>query len=312
MDTRRALLLVALPLCIAACGHRSAEPQRVDTRPRTSPTLVNGGRLVDVGGRSLYMVCAGNGSPTVILEAGFGGDSGDWRDVQPQLGRTTRTCAYDRAGLGSSVGTSGVHDAGDETRDLQQLLFSAGIRPPYVLVGHSYGGLLTRLYAYEHPRDVSGVVLVDALGRDMFRRQLAIWPRTVDVEDRRKFAEPVTDGVDLQSGSRLADRVRSLGAIPLAVVEAGRHQELFGFMPPALRRAQVELWRRSQAELAGLSSDHVLVRAERSDHVVQRLDGQPQVVVRAVRAVVRAVRTSRRLESCARTFRLPGARCLRG
>ena len=111
-----------------------------------------------------------------ILEAGFGGSSTDWRDVQPQLGRTTRTCAYDRAGLGSSVAMPGVHDADDEVRDLQQLLFSARIAPPYVLVGHSYGGLLSRLYAYEHPRDVAGMVLVDAMGRDMTARQLAIWP----------------------------------------------------------------------------------------------------------------------------------------
>jgi pimeloyl-ACP methyl ester carboxylesterase len=312
MNKPLAILLVALPLCTAGCGHQQREAHRVDTRERTSPTIVDGGRLVDVGGRRLYMTCTGTGSPTVILEAGFGGSSTDWRDVQPQLGRTARTCAYDRAGLGSSVARSGVHDARDENRDLQQLLFSAGLRPPYVLVGHSYGGLLTRLYAHQHPREVAGVVLVDALGRDAQRRELAIWPPAVDPEDRAALAEPVVDGVDMQSGERLDDGVRSLGDVPLVVIEAGRHDAIFGGLPPALRRAQERLWSRSQAELAGLSSDHALVRAERADHFVQRLDGQPRVVVRAVQAVVRAARTGARLEHCARAFRLPAVRCLSG
>jgi pimeloyl-ACP methyl ester carboxylesterase len=82
----------------------------------------------------------------------------NWRDTQRDLARTTRTCAYDRAGLGSSVGRHGMQDTSDEIRDLQQLLLSAHIPPPYVLAGHSYGGLLTRLYADAHPRDVAGLV----------------------------------------------------------------------------------------------------------------------------------------------------------
>lgn len=302
-----ALAVVALP----GCGHAKPRPD-VDTRTRThtAPVLVDGGKLVDVGGRKLYLECVGSGSPTVILEAGFGGSSIDWRDVQPQLGRTTRTCAYDRAGLGSSVAMPGVHDADDEVRDLQQLLFSARIRPPYVLVGHSYGGLLTRLYAYEHPRDVAGMVLVDAVGRDMTSRQLAIWPRSVNPDLRQGASQPVTDGVDVHSGEQLDDRVRTLGDLPLVVIAAGRHRELFGALAPSLQRGLERLWARMQTELAGLSSDHALVLARRSDHVVQRLDGQPQVVLRAVREVVRAARDQTRLERCARVFTGPAVRCL--
>jgi pimeloyl-ACP methyl ester carboxylesterase len=300
-----ALALVALP----ACGH--AKPrQHVDTR--ISPVLVDGGQLVDVGGRTLYLECVGSGSPTVILEAGFGGSSIDWRDVQPQLGRTTRTCAYDRAGLGSSVAMPGVHDADDEARDLHQLLFSARIPPPYVLVGHSYGGLLTRLYAYEHPRDVAGMVLVDAMGRNMTARQLAVWPRSVNRDLRQEAAQPVFNGVDVRSGEQLDDRVRTLGGLPLVVIAAGMHRGLFGALAPSLQRALGRLWARMQMELAGLSSDHVLVLARRSDHVVQRLDGQPQVVLRAVRAVVRAARDKTRLERCAHLFAGPAVRCLGG
>jgi pimeloyl-ACP methyl ester carboxylesterase len=87
---------------------------------------VGSGDRVDVGGRHLYVECVGSGSPTVLLEAGFGGSSRDWTPVLLELGRTSRTCAYDRAGLGYSDAMPGVHDAGDEIRDLERLLDVAG------------------------------------------------------------------------------------------------------------------------------------------------------------------------------------------
>jgi pimeloyl-ACP methyl ester carboxylesterase len=89
--------------------------------------------MVDVGGRRLYVECVGSGTPTVLLEAGFGGSSRDWTPVLQEIGRTSRTCAYDRAGLGDSDAMPGVHDAGDEIRDLERLLDRGQIEPPYVL-----------------------------------------------------------------------------------------------------------------------------------------------------------------------------------
>src|SRR4029077_14893887 len=109
----------------------------------------------------------------VVLEAGFGGNSGNWSAVQRTLGRTTRTCAYDRAGLGNSLAMPGVHDAGDEIADLQRLLDHAHLAPPYVLVGHSYGGLLVRLFAHAHPHQTAGGGLVDSMGRGPDRRVLS-------------------------------------------------------------------------------------------------------------------------------------------
>ena len=155
-----------------------------------------------------------------MLEAGFPGDSTTWRDVQRQLGQTTRMCAYDRAGLGNSVPMRGVHHARDEIAEMQRLLGAAGIRPPYVLVGHSYGGMLAHLFASEHPEETAGVVLVDARGSDATRRQLAIWPRSQVPAARRAVFKRVQHGVDLASGAALASHVRSLGDTPLAV--AGR------------------------------------------------------------------------------------------
>jgi pimeloyl-ACP methyl ester carboxylesterase len=103
----------------------------------------------------------------------------------------------------------GVHDARDEIADLQRLLGAAGIRPPCP-GRHSYGGMLARLFASEHPEETAGVGLVDARGSDATRRQLAIWPRSQAPPARRAVFERVQHGVDLASGEALASHVRSL------------------------------------------------------------------------------------------------------
>jgi pimeloyl-ACP methyl ester carboxylesterase len=242
----------------------------------------------------------GSGNPTVVLEAGFGGNTLNWRDVQRELGRTTRACAYDRAGLGQSPPMPWVHDAQDEIDDLQRLLVAAHLEPPYVLVGHSYGGILARLFASQHPDEAAGVVLVDARGRDATRRQVALLPKS---QVPPVLATPVQDGVDVAASEALASRVRSLGATPLAVITAGRHDEDWGrLLSPGFARAFDRLWATMQDELTALSSNHLHVLALRSDHFVQRVDGQPDVVIRAVQAVVRAARDHTRLPPCRQLF----------
>lgn len=299
------LLVCAL---VGGCGGNEPDRPRAAKTPRAAPVIAGPGRLVDIGGgRTLFLNCAGSGSPAVVLEAGLGGESSSWQSVQPQLGRTTRTCAYDRAGLGNSLALPGVHDAREEIGDLQRLLDSARIGPPYVLVGHSYGGLLVRLFAQAHPQEVAGIVLVDSMGRDQTRRTLAIWPRSQAPALRRSLARPVQDGVDLRSGELEARRVRSLGDKPLAVITAGR--ETFGGVPASFARTLDRLWGTMQDELAALSGDEVHVVALRSDHNIQTADGQPDVVIRAVQAVVRVAREGTRLPACTRLFSGSGVRC---
>src|SRR5689334_14962991 len=111
-------ILLVLFLAVGCGGHGQ---HSATTQPPGSVAVSAGaGGLVSVGGgRSLYLECVGSGDPPVVLEAGFGGNTLNWRDVQPDLGRTTRTCAYDRAGLGQSPPMPGVHDAQDEIDDLR-------------------------------------------------------------------------------------------------------------------------------------------------------------------------------------------------
>ena len=120
------------------------------------------GQMVDVGGHRLHLYCLGTGTPTVILEAAAPGWSVSWSNVQPQLARTTRVCAYDRAGLGWSERGPLPRSGQRMAQELHRLLERAGIRGPYILAGHSLGGLITRLYQHDYPHDVVGIVLVDA------------------------------------------------------------------------------------------------------------------------------------------------------
>src|SRR4051794_13342381 len=309
---RRRIFAVALSAAVVAgCGGGAREqPPRTPPDPGFTGTGATGSaRPVDIGGRSLFVECHGSGSPTVVLEAGFGGSSKSWVTVVPALSRITRTCAYDRAGLGSSVAMPGVHDAGGEVADLGRLLARAGIAPPYVLVGHSYGGLLVRMFARTHQRDTAGMVLVDSMGADQTLRQLALWPRSEAAAARRMLAQRVVDGVDLREGEELAGGIRTLGGLPLVVITAGREDPEAAALPMPLRHALRRLWARMQDELAALSSHRVHVVALRSGHVVQSPDGQPGVVVRAVRAVVHAVRDGTRLPPCQRLYAGPEVRC---
>lgn len=300
------MLVVAV---IVGCGG-GARKDRPRGSPKATVEGIGSGGLVDVGGRRLYVECVGSGSPTVLLEAGFDGTSDVWTVVLPELGRMTRTCAYDRAGLGASDAIPGRHDARAEISDLERLLDRGRIEPPYVLVGHSYGGLLARLFARAHRDRVAGVVFVDAMGRDATRRQLAIWPKSQAPAERREWAKPVQKGVDLRRSEALASRIRTLGHMSIVVITAARAWKDAVELPPHLRRAQDRLWRTMHSELANLSSDHVHVAALRSNHFVMQSDQQPAIIVRAVAAVVRAHRDSSRLPPCARLFTGPDVRCL--
>lgn len=120
------------------------------------------GQLVDVGGYRLHLHCVGHGRPTVVLDAGVNDFSVQWLPVQESVGKDMRACAYDRAGLGWSEASPHPRTSEHIVRELHTMLEKAGITGPLILVGHSFGGLNMRLYAYRHPREVVGVVLVDS------------------------------------------------------------------------------------------------------------------------------------------------------
>ena len=120
------------------------------------------GQLLDVGGHRLHLHCTGSSSPTVVLEPGLGGASSDLGWVAPAVARDSRVCVYDRAGRGWSDAAEGPQDAARIAADLHTLLERAQIPGPYVLAGHSFGGLYVQTFAANYPNQVAGLVLLDS------------------------------------------------------------------------------------------------------------------------------------------------------
>ena len=119
------------------------------------------GRLVDVGGFRLHLHCSGSGTPAVVMDAALAGSSISWSLIQPDVSRLTRACSYDRAGFGWSDAGPMPRTAGRVADELRVLLDRGGVAPPFVLVGHSFGGLVMRIFAARYRNEVSGLVLVD-------------------------------------------------------------------------------------------------------------------------------------------------------
>jgi pimeloyl-ACP methyl ester carboxylesterase len=156
------LSLPALVLIAIACRAQDA----------IAPPFPAAGRLIDLGGWRLHLNCTGQASPsrpTVILEAGAGDFSVDWSLVQPLVASFARVCSYDRAGAGWSDLGPRPRTMRQQVWELHALLEKAGEKPPFVLVGHSYGGWLVRLGAEAYPADVSGVVLIESGAEDPLR-----------------------------------------------------------------------------------------------------------------------------------------------
>jgi len=287
-------------------------------RPKMHDYVPPPGRMVDVGGRRMHLVCLGAGSPTVVLDAGMSDAWVVWDRLLPELARIARVCAYDRAGIGYSDPGPPPRDSRSIVRELHDLLERGGVAPPYVLVGHSFGGYNVRLFAAEHRDEVAGIVLVDATHEDIWNR----YPP--EVRDRllrateafRAAAElgeqglalpPVVPNLPLAVASRpawyrtlyeegrasqaSAEELRGADRrldVPLVVVTAGRS---VGGGPARRAAARMrETWRELQADLARLSPRGEQVIAERSGHYVMR--SAPQVVIDAVRRVVEAARRS--------------------
>ena len=192
--SRRAVLflrvtaLVLAATALAFCGGGS---QQANTPANSTPTDVIEGRF-DVGDYKLYMRCVGSGSPTVVYFHGYienpedsesyGASSA--REIPSMLSDEHRVCTYDRANVGRSDDVPGLRTGESSVRDLHRLLDAAGVEPPYVLLGASFGGLISYTYAATYPDEVVGMVLLDAVIPGLLEHE-HYWPK----EERLKYAD---------------------------------------------------------------------------------------------------------------------------
>ncbi len=274
------------------------------------------GQLVDVGGYKMHIYCTGQGSPTVILDAGMGDSFISWHKVQPEIAKLTRVCSYDRPGIGYSDSSPRPSTSKDFAQELHTLLHNAGVPPPYVVVGHSMGGFDVRLFASLYRSEVVGMVLVDSSHPEQQKRlppELndldATWVREQQLfEFTMPFGIPrflgfcgndaavravecnfhsVRESVaELKAISESAAQTATtglLGDVPLVVLSHDPDMPQPD-LPDDLVKPANDAWQQMQQELAHLSTTGKQVIAKNSGHYIQ-LD-RPDLVIEAVHSVV--------------------------
>lgn len=258
---------------------------------------------VDVANARLYLVCFGEGTPTVVLDAGAGMTPDTWNEVVGGIYEHTRTCAFNRAGYGWSSGPVERRSAQTHAEMLHTLLSAAQIEGPYILVGHSLAALSDVVFAGMYPDDIAGLVLVDGVHPDQCeRRRDALPPESPDdSEDLRAFRSFFVDcetfwsritgeGGDswLDNSGDQAREVTSLGDLPLVVLANGSTSGDRGDISPDLVAQLDQIKLEMQAEYADLSTNGSLVVVEDTGHLIH--NDQPQVVIDAILRVLQMAR----------------------
>lgn len=248
--------------------------------------IVTGG-LVDVGGYRIRIKDSGRGNPTVIMDAGLCQTMDTWGRVPSDVSAFARVYIFDRAGLGGSDRGPQPRTSRKLVEELHTLLKNGTIRPPYVLVGHSFGGLNVRLFASVYPDEVVGLVLVDSTHENQRERYRPLLPKERQ-EEYLKEDKGNCERVDLIASAAEVRAAAPFRAMPLVVLSAAMPR------PPDPRAAEMEKANREmQADLVRLAprSKHIVL--EDSGHFIQIT--RPDAVVNAIRDVVEAARGRRGL-----------------
>jgi pimeloyl-ACP methyl ester carboxylesterase len=277
------------------------------------------GQLIDVGGHRLHLNCTGSGSPTVVLEPGAGAMSSNLGWITPGVARATRVCVYDRAGRGWSEPTDTPQDAAQIAADLHTLLHSAHVPGPYVLAGHSFGGLYALTFAARYPDEVAGMVLVDSTAPasataaepgdessyDGAGRVSALASISARLGLARVVGQLSDDGLppragdEVQAGTSTADNLRS--TIDEYVHGSASTQQAaslrdFSDKPLVVLTAGVghdAAWSAAQNHLAGLSTDSVHRVVDGATHETLVADQEhAATTTQAILQVVSAARSA--------------------
>jgi pimeloyl-ACP methyl ester carboxylesterase len=316
--TRRWLLYLVLAVLALASvgGGYETVGESVDAAAYPMP-----GQLIDVGGHRLHLNCTGSGSPTVVLEPGLGEASSVMGWIAPAVATDTRVCVYDRAGRGWSEPADGPQDGAQTAADLHTLLDRAHVPGPYVLAGHSFGGLYILTFAANYPDQVAGMVLLDSTAPastpapptktgsyDLLARISALLPAAAHLGVARLYGQFSYD--TLPPRSRDEARARSATASDvesfinefreggMAVQQAASLVDLAGkpLIVITAGREHDAAWLAAQDQLATLSTNSRHRVVADATHASLVLDGTDAAAAsQAIRDVVASVRTSRPL-----------------
>ena len=279
--------------------------------PSAEATVPSLEQLADVGGHRLYIHCLGQGRPAVVMDAGLGGSSRDWRKVQEGLAPLTQVCVYDRAGYQRSDPGRPPRTSGRIALELRTLLARVGIPPPYVLAGHSFGGFNMRLFASLYPEDTAGLVLVDAPHEgqvdDFFRNHIIrqvdpngflkdLWrsdllsPLAANLEpfaamlgmNAKTFRAIAGEAGAFQESAEELESTALPPDLPLTVIMHGQRVLPHGPVGDDMEKS----WMKYQRDLVSRYKNAKLILAKESAHNIP-LDA-PEIVIKALREMVKA------------------------
>jgi len=257
------------------------------TVPLTFTRVASGGaktsvldlRKIDVGGHRLNLLIGGHGSPAVILEGGFGEGIAGWSLVQKEIANFAQTVSYDRAGLGQSEPGPKPRSAKQIATELHTALQNAGVKPPYVLVGHSMGGPYVRVFADLYPREVAGMVLVDP-SQEAFYDWTKVPPdgkqKDVDAQIAKAPEGLRAEWAGIDDTFAQARAARLPAGIPVTLITAGLQENA-----PAEARAA---WTEKHTEWIVKVPGGKHLFAEKSGHFIQLQE--PLMVINAIREIV--------------------------
>ncbi len=238
-----------------------------------------GDNLIDIGTHSLHMVRAGEGSPAVVVDVGLAGRSEEWASIQRRVAQSVEVVLYDRAGYGRSEPGPFPRDAGRVADELHALLEATSVPGPYLLVGHSLGGLHAQIFADRYPDDVAGMILLDPppLGwirgesytglLEMAEGMTAEWQAIADRggDDADFFRTIASEHREMLGASgEQAAAIESFGDLPLVVIAAGVPNPVFGDIAEEYQR----YWIEQSRSLAAKSSRGEFVLATDSNHML--------------------------------------------
>ena len=237
---------------------------------------------IDAGGHTLNMLIGGEAAPAVIFEAGFGVGLESWATVQSSTAKFARTASYDRAGIGQSEAGPKPRAAKQIAQELHAALQKAGIAPPYVLVGHSFGGIYVRVFADMYPKEVAGLVLIDP-SQEAFdewaKTQLQAQRASRDEEIAKAPAGVRDESAEVSASYARARTTKVPAGIPVVLLTATKDDT----MPPTVRKVWSQMHEDWVNKVPG--AKHVTLE---SGHFIQA--EQPQVVIDAIKQVVDQVR----------------------
>jgi pimeloyl-ACP methyl ester carboxylesterase len=235
---------------------------------------------------TLFYRCTGQGSPTVVMDAGLGETSDTWANVESGVAEQASTLVYDRANIGRSERVSHPRTSRRMVAELRDLLRLGKIKPPYILVGHSFGGLNMMLFARLYPGEVAGMVLIDSSHPNQTARFMSVLSPELKQKYVQGFASD--EGMTFDQRIQCEDELRSatpMPDIPLYVLMSGRRREGKVNWP---YREWDRIWHEQQLELAHLTTNSKFLSTEKSGHFIH--NDEPELVIEAISTIIELAR----------------------